>query len=54
MRKDAPEDLQSSDVINDITDSELKCFLLMGVGAFSASLICGDSKCSELVRNKHK
>lgn len=50
MRKDAPEDLQSSDVINDITGSKLKCcFLLMGVGAFSAPLICGDSKCSKAI-----
>lgn len=44
MRIDAPKDLQSSDVINDTTASKLRgCFfLLMGVGVFSASFICGD------------
>lgn len=50
MKIDAPEDLLSSDVINDIVASKLKCcFLLMGVGVFSASLTGRDSKCSDAI-----
>lgn len=51
MKIDAPKDLQSSDVINKIIASKLKCcFFTDGFGVFfSASSICFDSKCSNAI-----